>query len=632
MQENPGFSLPLTEAGRMTARSEASIRAALRKYFGYDEFRFFQKDVITRTLAGRNSLVIMPTGGGKSLCYQLPAVLLDGVTLVISPLIALMQDQVLALKANGITAEALNSHCSAEEERAVRVAVEERRLALLYVSPERALSPGFLRWIRLQPVRQVAIDEVHCVSIWGNDFRKDYRELSTLIEQLPAGVPVVALTATADPGTRVDILRQLRLPDCETFVASFERPNIHVEVYPATDRVQAIKTYLRENPGQPGIIYCLSRKSTEELAAKLRQHGIRARHYHARVDAPERQQVQDAFQRDEIDVICATIAFGMGIDKPNIRWVMHYNLPKNLESYYQEIGRAGRDGEPAEALLFAGLGDRRTLLDMIDDNSEADPAYKAVQKEKVFRMWEYTQTTACRTNLVLSYFGEHRETPCGHCDICRNPPTRFDGTVIAQKALSVAARTGGRAGMNLMIRILRGQRSAEVVAAGYDSLKTFGCGNDIGWDDWLHYITQLIDLGLLAIDYSDASTLKLTPLAQAYLVKNPEKALELSAPRHERPAARTLRQSPEATPEDEGLYLALVKLRRQICAETGNPPAFTVFSNATLRDIAAAKPQTLDAFGRIKGVGEKKLERYGERFVAAVREALESPDAFADPW
>ncbi len=553
MQEKPGFSLPLTEAGRMTARSEASIRAALRKYFGYDEFRFFQKDVITRTLAGRNSLVIMPTGGGKSLCYQLPAVLLDGVTLVISPLIALMQDQVLALKANGITAEALNSHCSPEEERAVRVAVEERRLALLYVSPERALSPGFLRWIRLQPVRQVAIDEVHCVSIWGNDFRKDYRELSTLIEQLPAGVPVVALTATADPGTRVDILRQLRLPDCETFVASFERPNIHVEVYPATDRVQAIKTYLRENPGQPGIIYCLSRKSTEELAAKLRQHGIRARHYHARVDAPERQQVQDAFQRDEIDVICATIAFGMGIDKPNIRWVMHYNLPKNLESYYQEIGRAGRDGEPAEALLFAGLGDRRTLLDMIDDNSEADPAYKAVQKEKVFRMWEYTQTTACRTNLVLSYFGEHRETPCGHCDICRNPPTRFDGTVIAQKALSVAARTGGRASMSLMIRILRGMRSTEVVTLGYDCLKTFGCGKDIGWDDWLHYITQLIDLGLLAIDYSDASTLKLTPLAQAYLVKNPEKALELSAPRHERPAARTLRQSPEAAPEDEGI-------------------------------------------------------------------------------
>lgn len=598
---------------------QTTIYTTLKNHFGYSEFRFHQEAAITRILEGQSNLVIMPTGGGKSLCYQLPAILLDGLTVVVSPLIALMQDQVAGLQANGIAAQALNSQCSPEDERDIYQAVASGQLKLLYVSPERAVNLGFVNWLRQVKVAQLVVDEAHCVSMWGNDFRPEYAQLPDLLQHFP-GVPVNALTATADPATRQDIVDKLGIRGAEIFVSSFERPNIHIECFQAQKRIEAITHYLKANPGQAGIIYCLSRKATEEIAQKLRAKGFNARHYHARMDADERRQVQDAFQQDAVDIVCATIAFGMGIDKPNIRWVIHYNLPKNVESYYQEIGRAGRDGAPAEAILFAGAGDLKTYLDFIKDSAGTEE-YKEVQRKKLSRMWELTQTQSCRTNLVIGYFGEHRSTPCGHCDLCDNPPRGFDGTELAQKALSACYRVNQNAALTTLVQVLRGSYSPEVKANQYDQIKTFGAGKDHSTHEWNHYITQMVDQGLLAVDFHRQSKLSLTSLSAAVLKDG--KTVQLFEPREQTLRNRTIKveDNPEQ-PVDQTLYDKLARLRKQISEEKGGVPAYAVFTNATLKDMASKQPTTYSTFDKVSGVGKRKLEQFGERFIAVIREHL----------
>lgn len=602
---------------------ENIVNSALKTYFGYTDFRLYQKAVIDRTFAGKNSLVIMNTGGGKSLIYQLPAVLLKGLTVVVSPLLALMRDQVLSLTNNGIPAAALNSECSDKEAREIITAVEQGTVKLLYVSPERAVTGQFMDWLTRQPVSQLAIDEAHCVSIWGNDFRPEYTKLSGLVRLLP-GVPVVALTATADKATQTEILSQLQLGVCETFISSFERKNIHISVYPARDRMGAIHTFLRARTADSGIIYCLSRNGAEEVAAKLRQMGYKARHFHAKMSTEEKRQVQDAFQSDEIQIICATIAFGLGIDKPNIRWVLHFNLPKNIEAYYQEIGRAGRDGNPAEAVLFAGYNDLNTYLGFLE-KSPGSEIYKGVQREKLDRMWEFAKSQACRTNFILNYFGEYTEKPCGHCDCCLNPPVTFDATVIAQKALSACLRLNQDVGMTMLVNVLRGSSHQEIMANGYHTIKTYGAGKEFSWKHWINYLTQLVDRGLLAIDYSRGSKLSLTNLS--YPVLKGETTVRLCEFQNNPKGLESKRLPKSKQSFDDRIYASLVALRKQIAEEQG-VQVFVIFSNASLEDMAKKLPTTLDAFNLISGVGEKKLNWYGERFVSAIKEALETyPDA-----
>jgi ATP-dependent DNA helicase RecQ len=581
----------------------------LKTSFGYDHFRSHQEAVIRRTLAGGNSLVIMPTGGGKSLCYQVPALLLEGITLVVSPLISLMQDQVVALRENGVSAAALNSQLGPEQQRDIEAQVEAGGLKLLYVSPERAVHPGFLTWVVRQKVALIAIDEAHCVSIWGNDFRPEYTRLTELTRCFPR-CPVLALTATADAATQSDIRQQLQLDPGETFIASFERANIHLRVLSAKDRLNLILRFLARHRDAPGIVYSLSRRSTEELAQKLAAAGYRTAFYHGAMDATTRASVQAAFQRDEIRIVCATIAFGMGIDKPNIRWVIHYNLPKNVESYYQEIGRAGRDGQPAEALLFAGYYDVNVLKDFIQ-RGEGSADYKSVQEAKLQRLWEFTQTTSCRTNLILNYFGEYRDRGCGHCDRCEYPPIRVDGTIIAQKALSAVYRLKQQVGMRLLVDVLRGSHSRAVTERGLHQIKTWGAGADIDWQSWHHYLTQLIDQGYLGIDFTQGNRLTLTGLSGPVL--KGEQPVWLCEPQ-----AVEFEQKTEPITFDQDLdpelLEALTNQRREL-ADLEGKPAFTVFSNATLEDMARRKPGTLDAFLDVSGVGLSKQEKYGKVFV-----------------
>ncbi len=597
--------------------SVLTAQQALKQYFGYDSFRLSQQDVIARTLAGKSSLVIMPTGGGKSMCYQLPAILLPGLTIVVSPLIALMQDQVQGLVSSGIAAAAMNSSCSPEEETQIRAQVEEGSLKLLYVSPERAVSHAFLLWVSSLPVAQIAIDEAHCVSVWGNDFRPEYTQLTALTGLFPQ-VPVAALTATADTATQRDILAQLALPDCEVFVSSFERKNIRVDVLPAKNRLALMRDFIGGHANEAGIVYCLSRKSTEQVAQKLRADGYRAQHYHGAMDSDERARVQREFLDDKVQIICATIAFGMGIDKPNIRWIIHYNLPKNIESYYQEIGRAGRDGAPADALLFAGFGDMKTLTQFID-GSHAHDTFKEVQRAKLNRMWEYSQTLSCRTNFILNYFGEHREAGCGHCDRCLHPPKSFDGTVIAQKALSAVYRLNQAVGINMLIDVLRGASNRQVMQAGYHTIKTYGAGRDIDWKAWQHYILQLIDRGYLAIDFTRDSALHLTQLSGNVLKGHTTVTLceqqEPELAKREKPVTGDVSEA------DMPLFIALVKLRSEI-AERDDIKHHLIFSDATLKDMAHKKPGNPGALLSVHGVGEFKKEQYGEAFLALVAEMV----------
>lgn len=588
-----------------------NLLETLKRHFGYDSFRHDQETIIQRTLSGQSSLVIMPTGGGKSICYQLPALLLDGLTLVVSPLISLMQDQIASLAANNIRAASLNSSGTYEDELRVKTDVEQGHITLLYVSPERAVTPSFIQWIRTQQLAQIAIDESHCVSIWGNDFRPEYARLSELTRHFTA-TPVIALTATADTATQADIRAQLKLEDCQTFVSSFERHNLTLSCLPANDRFNLIKRFIDHHPEESGIIYCLSRRSTEELALKLRKAGVNSYFYHAALKPEDRARIQEDFQHDRIQIICATIAFGMGIDKPNIRWVIHYNLPKNIESYYQEIGRAGRDGLPAAALLFAGYRDMKTLKDFIN-HSTAHRQFKQVQEAKLIRMWEFTHTLSCRTNFILNYFGEYTNQDCGHCDRCLHPPARFDGTIVSQIALSACLRLNQGVPIATLIDVIRGSNRQEIIQNGYHLIKTYGVGREIDYKTWTAYLTQLIDQGYLAIDFTQGNQLKVTELATPVLKS--EKVVWLSEPQAvDFDTPKTKQRQTNLSQREQDLLEKLIQLRKKL-AENEQLQPFRIFSNATLTEIATIKPGSIDAFAAISGVGEFKLNKYGADFV-----------------
>lgn len=607
---------------------ESEILKTLKSYFGYSQFRPLQKDIITRILNKKDSLVLMPTGGGKSICYQLPALLMNGTAVVVSPLISLMKDQVESLQENGIIARALNSANDETTNANVCFECRQGRVKLLYISPERLLAEMdyLLKDINIS---LFAIDEAHCISQWGHDFRPEYTQLSALRKQFP-DVPIVALTATADKVTRQDILKQLQLKDPEIFISSFDRPNLSLDVrrgYRQKEKMKTIFDFIRRHRGESGIIYCMSRSKTEKVAEMLEEEGITTAVYHAGLSAAARDQAQDDFINDRVQVVCATIAFGMGIDKSNVRWIIHYNLPKSIESFYQEIGRAGRDGLPGDTLLFYSLGDIVLLSKFASESNQQE-----INMEKLKRMQQYAEADICRRRILLNYFGETTDHDCGNCDVCRNPPQRFDGSVIVQKALSAIIRADEQIGSSTLIDILKGSASKEVIEKGYDKLKTYGVGRDIPGRDWNDYILQMLHLGYIEIAYNENSRLKVTEIGRNVLFGK-EKAMLVVIKREEQ---TTTKRKKGATPvqqtiptptvfdgESDTLFEELRQLRKKL-ADQQAIPAYIVLSDKVLHLLASSKPDTIEAFGTISGIGEYKKERYGKDFVSVIKKHLES--------
>lgn len=599
-----------------------SAQAALKQYFGYDSFRPMQADIIQAVLDGQDCVVLMPTGGGKSICYQIPSVILPGCSVVVSPLISLMKDQVEGLRSNGIKASFLNSSLNTTDQRVVEEAFYQGEIDLLYVSPEKLLSREFFSLLKRARVNLFAIDEAHCISSWGHDFRPEYTKLGFLKKQFPK-IPIIALTATADKITRRDIVEKLALPDPCVFIASFDRPNLSLEVRPGQKRLEQILAFIARRPKDPGIIYCLSRKRTEDIAAKLNDRGFRAVYYHAGMPPADRDQVQEDFINDNIPIICATIAFGMGIDKSNVRWIIHYNLPKNLEGYYQEIGRAGRDGVKADTLLFYSFADVTLLQDILEKNASDN---QEVQLAKLQRMQQYAEALACRRRILLNYFGEDLHENCGNCDICKNPPEYINGTVIAQKALSAVFRLKEQVGTNMLINVLRASGRKEVLEKGYDRIKTYGAGRDIPFVEWRDYMHQLINLGYLEVAHDQHHVLKLTPASRRVLFEKEQVQLVRMTTVKERLAAEkakakaTAPKSVRQRTRDE-LFEELRQLRKQLAQQKGIPP-YLVFSDATLEEMAATRPTTDLDMQRVSGVGDRKLQLYGDVFQEAIRDYL----------
>jgi len=585
---------------------ETSLYKNLKDYFGYSEFRPLQKNIILSVLNGDDNLVIMPTGGGKSICFQLPATLLSGFTLVISPLIALMKDQVDSLKANGIVANFINSSQSTEEQHAIFDALTLGKIKLLYVAPE-SLSQleGFFQ---SQSPSLIAIDEAHCISSWGHDFRPAYTQLGYLKSKFPK-TPIIALTATADKATRKDIQNQLKIPNATLHLSSFDRPNLSLEVRPGTKRIQQIIDFLDDKPNDSGIIYCLSRKTTESIAQKLKAEGFKAAAYHAGLQHQERQKVQDDFINDRTQIVCATVAFGMGIDKSNVRWVIHYNLPKNIESYYQEIGRAGRDGEVGETILFHSYADVVQLRKFADGAGNSE-----VQLAKLDRMMQYAEALSCRRKVLLSYFGELVAQNCGNCDICKRPPTFFDGTVLAQKALSTVARVKENETITTIIDILRGSQNQIIYEKNLEKIKTYGIGKEASWNDWQQYIIQMTNLGLLEIAFHEKSRLKLTSLAKKVLFEKEKIALAKIIDKKKENATPTSSITKKTA---SNLFEHLRTLRLKIAREE-EIPAYLIFNDASLREMEQARPMTDNEFMQISGVGKKKMQDYGFEFITAI--------------
>ena len=596
----------------------------LKTYFGYDSFRPLQEDIIRHLMDRKDALVLMPTGGGKSICYQLPALLSEGTAVVVSPLISLMKDQVETLCANGIAAGALNSNNDETENASLRRACMEGKLKLLYISPEKLLAEAnyLLRDIHIS---LFAIDEAHCISQWGHDFRPEYTQMGILHQLFPQ-VPIIALTATADKITREDIIKQLHLNQPRIFISSFDRPNLSLTVkrgYQQKEKSKAILDFIARHPGESGIIYCMSRSKAETVAQMLQKQGIKSAVYHAGLSPARRDEAQDDFINDRVQVVCATIAFGMGIDKSNVRWVIHYNLPKSIESFYQEIGRAGRDGMPSDTLLFYSLADLILLTKFATDSGQ-----QSINLEKLQRMQQYAEADICRRRILLSYFGENTTCDCGNCDVCKNPPERFDGTIIVQKALSAIARSEQQIGTGILVDILRGNMSSEVTERGYHRLKTFGAGREVPARDWHDYLLQMLQLGYFEIAYNENNHLKITQSgtdvlfgrARALLVTiRREEAVQATRGR-KRKATVPTKELPLGLPNKESgeLFEALRTLRKRL-ADQEALPAYIVLSDKVLHLLSASRPTTIEEFGNISGIGEYKKKKYGKEFVELIR-------------
>lgn len=583
----------------------------LQATFGYDEFRHSQHDVIQDLLNGNDALVLMPTGGGKSLCYQIPALVLDGVAIVVSPLIALMQDQVDALQQLGIKAAFLNSSLSANEARDVEQQVLNGELDLVYVAPERLLSERMLALLDRCPLSLFAIDEAHCVSQWGHDFRVEYQQLKILHDRYP-NTPRIALTATADRRTREEIITQLALEDAQVFINSFDRPNIQYAISEGNDPKQRLWRFIETNhPDDAGIVYCLSRKKVEATAEWLSKQGRVALPYHAGLSSQLRQTNQQRFLREESVIIVATIAFGMGIDKPDVRFVAHLSLPKSVEAYYQETGRAGRDGEPASAWMAYGLQDVITLR-QFTQNSTADEAHKRVEHHKLESMLGLCELITCRRHALLGYFEEDSSARCGNCDNCLKPPEKWDATVAAQKALSCVYRTQQRFGVNYLIDVLRGKTDDRIQSNGHNQISTFGVGDEFSVTEWRTIFRQLIALGFLDIDAGGYGTLCLTDKCRPLL--KGEQNLDLRKPSEEEKVLRGKKDKHTVRPQDQALWDALRALRSSLAAEFGVPP-YVIFHDATLLEMLKRRPASNGDMRAISGVGEQKLSRYGQAFL-----------------
>ena len=601
----------------------------LRSCYGYDSFRGQQWDIIDHTLDGGDSIVLMPTGGGKSLCYQIPGLMSeDGFAIVISPLLALMNDQIDALQQNGIPALALNSEKSESENRQTVDLLMQGKVKLLYISPEKLLSE-IDRWSSsiTERICLFAVDEAHCISQWGHDFRPEYTQLGALKQRFPH-IPVMALTATADRITRDDIAKQLGIPDARLFISSFDRPNISLNVVQGSTgrtKLRQIVQFINLHRGESGIIYCLRRKDTENMASRLTSLGIEAQPFHAGMSVKEKQRVQRDFINDDVKVVCATVAFGMGIDKSNVRYVIHSNMPRNIESYYQEIGRAGRDGLPAEALLFYNYGDMVTLQQFARESGQVQ-----INMDKLRRMQQFAESTVCRRRILLNYFNERFDHDCHNCDVCNNPPERFDGTRYAQMALSAIKRTDEQATMYTVTDILRGWRKAEVIEHGYDQLKTFGVGRDLTIAEWNAYLLQMLQLGLFDVAYDENNHLKITEFGNEVLYG--KRTIELS--RFERRDFKKSKSQPveePAAPEiiaiepqkvmDKALFERLRDVRKAL-AKASHIAPYMVFSDKSLQAMATEKPTTQAEFGILYGVGEVKCQKYWRPFTAAIREYL----------
>ncbi|QGT96846.1 DNA helicase RecQ [Pseudidiomarina andamanensis] len=598
--------------------SESVLSQLLADVFGYTAFREGQLQVIEAVQQQRDALVLMPTGGGKSLCYQLPALNSDGLTVVISPLISLMQDQVEALQTMGVAAAALNNGLTPEQSNQIMQQLNSNQIRLLYVSPERAMQSFFIRLLQQWPVTLVAIDEAHCISQWGHDFRPEYGQLGQLRETLP-NVPFMALTATADAATEADIISRLHLHDPVVYKGSFDRPNIRYVVEEKYKPYKQVTDYIKKQRGASGIVYCGSRKKVEELAEKLQREGLRAAGYHAGMEHDQRESVLRGFVRDDIDVVVATVAFGMGINKPNVRFVVHFDVPRSVEGYYQETGRAGRDGLPAEAVLLYDPSDAAWIKSIIHDHP--DEERRRIELHKFTAMQAMSEAQTCRRLVLLNYFNEYRDKPCGNCDICLDPPRQYDGTVDAQKVLSCVYRVSQRFGMNHVIDVLRGSKSQRLMELGHDKLSTYGIGAEQSHEYWLGVVRQLIHRGLVIQNVQQYGVLQLTDAARPVL--RGEVALQLAEPRINLVVSKP--RVADRGDYDKVLFRRLRALRKAI-ADTEEVPPFVVFNDTSLVEMAVSYPTDETAMLAITGVGQKKLERYGQEFIAAITAYLDADD------